>query len=220
MFPVTMMKRAFLPLLAAALACSLSAVRAQAPAADASPAASPALDPIKDIRIVLHTDKGDVEATLFASKAPLTTANFLNLAQQHFYDGLKFHRVIPGFMSQGGDPEGTGRGGPGYTFNDEPNGDRRFDKPGVFAMANRGTNTNGSQFFITHDAVAHLNDGGGAGHYTIFGQVTKGQDLVTNMGQADHIKAIDILDSTVPLFTSQAKQLEEWNLEIKSGKKS
>ena len=155
-----MLKRAFLPLVAVALAfAALPAVRAQ----DAAPAATPATTPqaaIKDIRIVLHTDKGDVEATLFATKAPVTTANFLNLAQQHFYDGLKFHRVIPGFMSQGGDPQGTGMGGPGYTFPDEPNGDRRFDKAGVFAMANRGKDTNGSQFFITHGPVPHLNDGG------------------------------------------------------------
>ena len=207
------MKRAFLPLLAAALALTaLPAARAQ------STTPAPTSDAIKDIRIVLHTDKGDVEATLFASKAPVTTANFLNLAQQHFYDGLKFHRVIPGFMSQGGDPEGSGMGGPGYTFPDEPNGDRRFDKPGVFAMANRGKDTNGSQFFITHNAVPHLNDGGGAGHYTIFGQVTKGQDLVIDMGQDDHIKGIDILDSTAPLFAAESKQIGEWNTELKAKK--
>ena len=211
-----MLKRAFFPLVAAALA--FAALPAPAQDATPAPAVSPAHDPLKDIRIILHTDKGDVEATLFASKAPLTTANFLNLAQQHFYDGLKFHRVIPGFMSQGGDPEGTGMGGPGYTFLDEPNGDRRFDKAGVLAMANYAKNTNGSQFFITHTAVPHLNDGEGMGHYTIFGQVTKGQDFITNMGQNDHIKGIDILDSTVPLFTAEAKQIEEWNAELKAKK--
>ena len=213
-----MLKRTFLPLVAAALAFStLPAAKAQ----DATPAAAAATATasLKDIRIVLHTDSGEVDATLFASKAPLTVANFLNLAQQHFYDGLKFHRVIPGFMSQGGDPQGTGVGGPGYTFPDEPNGDRRFDKAGVFAMANRGKDTNGSQFFITHNAVAHLNDGAGAGHYTIFGQVTKGQDLVTNMGQSDHIKSIDILDPTAPIFAAESKQIGEWNSEIKAAKK-
>lgn len=209
------MKRAFLPLLAVALA-ALPAARAQT-AASPAPVASP--EPGKDVRIVLHTDKGEVEATIFASTAPVTAANFLNLAQQHFYDGLKFHRVIPGFMSQGGDPEGTGRGGPGYQINDEPNGDRRFDKAGVFAMANHGVNTSGSQFFITHGPTEHLNDGGGAGHYTIFGQVTKGLSLVTGMGQDDHIKAIDILDSTVPLFNSQARLIGEWNTAVKAGKK-
>lgn len=214
-----MIKRALLPLIAAALALATSAARAQDPSPAAGNTTSLAAEPIKDIRIVLHTDRGEVEATLFASKAPITTANFLNLAQQHFYDGLKFHRVITGFMSQGGDPQGTGIGGPGYTFNDEPNGDRKFDKAGVFAMANRGTNTNGSQFFITHGSVPHLNDGGGAGHYTIFGQVTKNVDLITTMGQTDHIKSIDILDSTVPLFTAESKQIDEWNAQLKASKK-
>ena len=212
-----MLKRAFLPLVAAAL--GLAALSAPAQDATPPPAASPVLDPIKDIRIILHTDNGNVEATLFASQAPVTTANFLNLARQHFYDGLKFHRVIPGFMSQGGDPRGDGLGGPGYTFPDEPNGDRRFDKPGVFAMANHAKDTNGSQFFITHGPTPHLNDDGGLGHYTIFGQVTKGQSLITNMGQNDHIKGIDILDSTVPLFAAEARQIEEWNVELKAGKK-
>ena len=210
-----MMKRAFLPLIAAAMALATSpTLRAQQAAAPASATAD-----LKDIRIVLHTDHGDVNATLFTSKTPLTVTNFLNLAQQHFYDGLKFHRVIPGFMSQGGDPDGTGKGGPGYTFPDEPNGERRFDKAGVFAMANSGKDTNGSQFFITHNAVSHLNDGAGAGHYTIFGQVTKGQELVTNMGQDDHIKGIDILDPTTPLFSVESKQISDWNAEIKASKK-
>ena len=117
-------------------------------------------------------------------------------------------------MIQGGDPDGTGKGGPGYTFEDEPNGPRRFDKPGVFAMANRGKNTNGSQFFITHNEVAHLNDGAGSGHYTIFGQTTKGQDVVNKITQGDRIKSIDILESTVPLFEAQAKNLTRWNAEL------
>ena len=196
------MKRTLLPLLAFALA-SLPTVRAQ----DAASA-------IKDIPIVIHTDKGDIEATIFASKAPITAANFLNLAQQKFYDGLKFHRVIGQFMIQGGDPAGDGSGGPGYQFEDEPNKDRKFDKPGVFAMANRGANTNGSQFFITHNEVPHLDDGAGMGHYTIFGQTTKGQDVVNNIRQGDHIKSIDILESTVPLFQAQAKNIAHWNEEL------
>ena len=86
-------------------------------------------------------------------------------------------------------------------------------------MANRGKDTNGSQFFITHNAVSHLNDGAGAGHYTIFGQTTKGQDLITNMGQDDHIKGIDILDPTAPLFSAESKQIAEWNTQIKAAKK-
>ena len=199
------MKRTLLPLLALATLASLTAVRAQ----DAGPAAA-----LKDIPIVIHTEKGDIEATIFASKAPITAANFLNLAQQKFYDGLKFHRVISEFMIQGGDPAGNGSGGPGYQFEDEPNGPRRFDKPGVLAMANRGKDTNGSQFFITHNEVAHLNDGAGMGHYTIFGQTTKGQDVVNNIRQGDRIKSIDILDSTAPLFEAQSKNITRWNNEL------
>ncbi len=206
------MKRAFLPLLALALTCAVS-VRAQQP----SPAASTA-EPVKDVRVVIHTDKGDIEATIFASKAPITSANFLNLASQHFYDGTKFHRIIAGFMTQGGDPTGTGMGGPGYQFEDEKNDDRKFDKAGVLAMANKGTNTNGSQFFITHGATPHLNDGGPAGHFNIFGQVTKGQNVVTSLAQGEGIKGIDILDPTGPIFAAQAKNIEDWNKEIKAAK--
>ncbi len=199
------MKRILLPLLACALV-SLPAVRAQ----DAGS--------LKDIPIVIHTDKGDIEATIFASKVPITAANFLNLAQQKFYNGLKFHRVISEFMIQGGDPEGSGKGGPGYTFEDEANGPRHFDKPGVFAMANRGSNTNGSQFFITHKAVFRLDDGEGSGHYTIFGQTTKGQEVVNAITQGDSIKSIDILGPTAPLFESQSKNITLWNGKLASAK--
>ena len=199
------MKRILLPLFAVVFAWQ-PAVRAQ----DASS--------LKDIPIVVHTDKGDIEATIFASKVPVTAANFLNLAQHQFYNGLKFHRVIPGFMIQGGDPEGTGRGGPGYSFEDESNGPRHFDKPGVFAMANAGANTNGSQFFITHKAVFHLDDGEGSGHYTIFGQTTKGQDVVNAITQGDTIKSIDILGPTAPLFESQMKNITLWNSKLPAAK--
>lgn len=201
------MKRILLPLLALAFA-SLPAVRAQ----DSSS--------LKDIPIVVHTDKGDIEATIFASKAPVTAANFLNLAQHKFYDGLTFHRVIPNFMIQGGDPQGTGTGGPGYSFEDESNGSRKFDKPGVFAMANAGANTNGSQFFITHQPVFHLNDGEGAGHYTIFGQTTKGQEVVNAIKQGDKIKSIDIQGPTAPLFESQMKNITLWNSRLPAAKSS
>ena len=121
--------------------------------------------PVQDIRIILHTSKGDIEATLFASKVPMTVANYLNLARQGFYDGLTFHRVIPNFMIQGGDPTGTGRGGPGYKFANEFDDSLRHSKPGIFSMANSGPNTNGSQFFITEQGYASLNQ-----HYTLFGQ--------------------------------------------------
>jgi peptidyl-prolyl cis-trans isomerase B (cyclophilin B) len=156
-----------LALLAGTLLCAMPAL---ADPASPSPAASAsATDSLHDIRVVIHTSKGDIAATLFPSKAPLTVASFLNLAQQKFFDNLKFHRVIHGFMIQGGDPEGTGSGGPGYEFKDEIVPELKFDKPGVLAMANRGQNTNGSQFFITHVPTPHLD-----GHYSIFGQVTAG----------------------------------------------
>ena len=165
--------------------------------------------PVQDVRIVLHTEKGDIEATIFASKVPVTAANFLNLAQQKFYDGLKFHRVIADFMVQGGDPLGTGTGGPGYKFEDEKGGPNKFDKPGTFAMANSGPDTNGSQFFITHVPTPWLN-----GKHTIFGQVTKGQDVVNNVKQGDTIKSIDILDPTAPLFAAQKERVDKFNAQI------
>ena len=187
----------YLAVLSAVTLAALSPARAESPT------------PVQDIRIVLHTEKGDIEATIFASKVPITAANFLNLAQQKFYDGLKFHRVIADFMIQGGDPAGTGSGGPGYTFEDEKGGPSTFDKPGVFAMANRGANTNGSQFFITHVPTPWLN-----GKHTIFGQVTKGQDVVTSITQNDHIKSIDILDSPAPLFAAQKERVDKFNAQI------
>lgn len=162
-------------------------------------------EPLKDIRVVMHTDKGDIEATLFASKTPLTVANFLHLSQKRFYDGLTFHRVIPDFMIQGGDPKGTGTGGPGYSFADEFDPTLRFDKAGIWAMANSGPASNGSQFFITHRPTPHLND-----KHTIFGQTTKGQDVVNKIAGGDKIKSIDILDDAEPLLKSKAAEIEKW----------
>ena len=210
--------RPFLPFLAVLFAAVLPC-RAQ----DASPVASPAATsaPVQDIHVVIHTDKGDIAATLLATHAPVTVANFLNLAQQHFYDGLKFHRVIPQFMIQGGDPAGTGTGGPGYTFDDEPNDPFHFDKAGVLAMANRGKNTNGSQFFITlaeTNRLNYLEDSEHKGHYTIFGQVTKGQEVVNAITQDDKIRSVDILDSTVPLFAAQTKHIDQWNAALSKDK--
>ena len=216
-----MKKPPFLPLLAALFAAALAAspaARAQQASPAPSPAAADSPAPVQDIRVTLHTDKGDVDLTLFATHAPVTVASFLNLAQHHFYDGLTFHRVIHPFMAQGGDPTPTGAGGPGYSFDDEPNGDLRFDKPGVLAMANHGPNTNGSQFFITHVPVPGLNDDQHRGHYTIFGQVTKGQDVVDQIAQGDHIRSVDILDSTQPLFTAQAKHIDLWNSSLAKDK--
>ena len=165
--------------------------------------------PLSDIRIVMKTSKGDIALTVFASKAPITAANFLNLASKKYYDGLTFHRVIRNFMIQGGDPTGTGTGGPGYRFEDEFVPSLRFDGPGVLAMANAGPRTNGSQFFITHVATPHLND-----KHTIFGKVTKGQDVVNAIQQGDKITSIEILDPTDKLFAAQAANIEQWNKTI------
>ena len=128
-----MKTKPLLPLLAVLLTTALAAgpaARAQQPGSASPPASADPAAPVQDIRVTLHTDKGDIDATLFAKQAPVTVANFLNLAQHHYYDGLTFHRVIRSFMIQGGDPAGTGGGGPGYTIDDESNGTMRFDKPG------------------------------------------------------------------------------------------
>lgn len=161
---------------------------------------------VKDIRIEITTSKGVIEATIYASKVPMTAANYLNLAKTGFYNGLTFHRVIPNFMIQGGDPQGTGRGGPGYRFGDEFDSSLRHDGPGVFSMANAGPGTNGSQFFITHKDTPWLD-----GRHSVFGKVTKGQDVVNNIVMGDTIKSIKILDSTDRLFTAQKTNLDKWN---------
>jgi peptidyl-prolyl cis-trans isomerase B (cyclophilin B) len=162
---------------------------------------------MQDIRIILTTNKGPIEATLLASQTPVTVANFLNLATRGYYNGLSFHRVIPDFMIQGGDPEGSGRGGPGYRFEDECKPELQHDRPGIFSMANAGPGTNGSQFFITHVATPWLD-----GKHTVFGSVTKGQDVVNAIKQGDKIEKIEILDSTDDLFAAQKKRIDEWNV--------
>ena len=161
---------------------------------------------LKDIRIILKTDKGSIELTLFPSKAPVTCASFLNLAKKGKYTGVVFHRVIPNFMIQGGDPTGTGRGDRGYKFEDECVPDLKFDRAGRLAMANAGPATNGSQFFITHVPTDWLN-----GKHTIFGQVTAGQSVVDSVAQGDKITAIEVLDSTDELFAAKADRIEKFN---------
>jgi len=175
---------------------------------------------VKDIRIVITTTKGDIEATLTASKTPMTVANFLNLAKRGYYDGIAFHRVIGDFMIQGGDPTETGRGGPGYKFGDEFHPELKHDKKGIFSMANSGKSTNGSQFFITMAPVQSLNN-----RHSVFGSVTKGQDVVDKIigkintrergvkfdGKGDKIKSIKVLDSTDALFAAQKANLTKWN---------
>jgi cyclophilin family peptidyl-prolyl cis-trans isomerase len=132
---------------------------------DAPPAMQ--IDPKKHYTAMFKTDQGDMVIELFADKAPVTVNNFVFLAREGFYNGTTFHRVIEGFMAQGGDPTGSGRGGPGYRFNDEAGAlALKHDGPGVLSMANAGPNTNGSQFFITHVATPHLN-----GKHAVFGKV-------------------------------------------------
>src|SRR6201994_3664439 len=166
---------------------------------------------LKDIRIVIHTSKGDIEATTFPAKTPVTAANFLNLASRKFYDGLSFHRVVPRFVIQGGDPEGTGRGGPGYKFENEIDSSLSHLNVGTLAMANAGANTNGSQFYVTIDSLSPEHVKMLDGSYSIFGQVTKGMEVATKIAQGDKIQAVEILDSTAELFTEQKKRLKDWN---------
>jgi peptidyl-prolyl cis-trans isomerase B (cyclophilin B) len=161
---------------------------------------------MQDIRITLTTDKGPIEAVLYPSKAPVTVANFLNLAKRGYYNGLSFHRVIPDFMVQGGDPTGTGSGGPGYRFEDECTPALKHDKPGIFSMANAGPGTNGSQFFITHVPTPWLD-----GKHTVFGSVTKGQEVVNAIAKGDKIEKIEILDSPDELFAAKKDRLDSWN---------
>jgi cyclophilin family peptidyl-prolyl cis-trans isomerase len=141
------------------------------------------IDPAKKYSAVMSTDKGDITIELFADKAPKTVNNFVFLAREGYYDGTFFHRVIHPFMAQGGDPTGTGSGGPGYKFEDEFHPDLRHDKPGVLSMANAGPNTNGSQFFITHVPTPHLDD-----KHSVFGQVTDGVDNLMAIPERDPSK--------------------------------
>ena len=161
---------------------------------------------IEDIKITLRTDKGNLSITINAANTPITAASFLNLASRGYYDGIIFHRVIPNFMIQGGDPTGTGSGGPGYQFEDECSSSLRHDKPGILSMANAGPGTNGSQFFITHGPQPHLD-----GKHTVFGYVTEGQDIVDSIEQGDSNLAIDVHDSTEALFSQESSRIEEWN---------
>jgi cyclophilin family peptidyl-prolyl cis-trans isomerase len=138
------------------------------------------LDTSKKYVARFKTARGEILFDLFAAKAPMTVENFVNLARAGFYDGTTFHRVIPGFMAQGGDPTGTGRGGPGYQFGDEFDASLRHARPGVLSMANAGPNTNGSQFFITFAPTPHLD-----GRHTVFGQVTNGMDVVNSIRERD-----------------------------------
>lgn len=149
------------------------------------------LDPQKSYVAHFTTSKGEFDVELFARQAPVTVNNFVFLAKDGFYDGVAFHRVIADFMIQGGDPTGTGRGGPGYKWNDEAAALRlRHDAPGVLSMANAGPNTNGSQFFITHGPTPWLD-----GKHAVFGRVTGGgQSVVDAIAQGDKIESVTIVE--------------------------
>ena len=135
----------------------------------------------------IDTDKGTITLELYPEHAPQTVNNFVFLAEEGFYDGVAFHRVIDDFMVQGGDPTGTGRGGPGYTFEDELDGNPLTHERGVLSMANAGPNTNGSQFFITHAPQPHLD-----GRHTVFGKVTDGMDVVDSIAQGDTMQTVSV----------------------------
>jgi peptidyl-prolyl cis-trans isomerase B (cyclophilin B) len=151
------------------------------------------------------TDRGPIRIELYPDKAPLTVANFVNLAQRGFYNGLNFHRVINDFMVQGGCPQGTGTGGPGYKFEDEANNGVGHER-GVLSMANAGPNTNGSQFFITHVATPWLN-----GKHTVFGKVVEGMDVVDSIKQGDQIKSLKIEGDAAAVLAAKADRVADWN---------
>lgn len=157
------------------------------------------IDPKKKYSAVFKTEKGDFTIELFADKTPKTVNNFVFLAREGFYDGTIFHRVISGFMAQGGDPTATGKGGPAYQFADEFHPALKHNSSGILSMANAGPNTNGSQFFITFAPTPHLD-----GRHTVFGKVTKGMDVVQSIPERDpqrpqypgvKINTIEIIES-------------------------
>jgi peptidyl-prolyl cis-trans isomerase B (cyclophilin B) len=156
----------------------------------------------------IQTSKGNIELELTPDKTPVTVANFVNLAQHGFYNGVAFHRVINEFMIQGGDPTGTGAGGPGYRFEDEFDPSLRHTGPGVLSMANAGPGTNGSQFFITHVATPWLD-----GKHSVFGKVIKGQEVVNSIKQGDKIEKVTITGDTTALFNNPKvkEKLASWN---------
>ena len=138
------------------------------------------LDASKDYSAVLYTENGNITIDLFEDKVPLTVENFINLSKSGYYNNVGFHRIIPGFMAQTGDPTSTGAGGPGYSFEDEFHPDLVHKGEGIVSMANRGPNTNGSQFFITYASTPHLD-----GKHSIFGKVTSGMQIVTLLAPRD-----------------------------------
>ena len=164
------------------------------------------------MKVKIMTDKGDININLLPEKSPVTVANFVNLAKKGYYDGLKFHRVIDNFMAQGGDPTGTGAGGPGYQFEDEVNNGLNFSKAGKLAMANAGPGTNGSQFFITTVPTEWLN-----GNHTIFGEVVSDDDLkvVKKLSNGDVMKKVVVEGDVDAFLKTQKNRVDSWNKTLK-----
>ena len=164
------------------------------------------------MKVKIITAKGDVNINLLPDKSPVTVANFVNLAKKGYYDGLKFHRVIDNFMAQGGDPTGTGMGGPGYRFEDEVNNGLNFSKAGKLAMANAGSGTNGSQFFITTVPTEWLN-----GNHTIFGEVVSDADLavVKKLSNGDIMTKVVVEGDVDAFLKTQKTRVDSWNKTLK-----
>lgn len=164
------------------------------------------------MKVKIITAKGDVNINLLPDKSPVTVANFVNLAKKGYYDGLKFHRVIDNFMAQGGDPTGTGMGGPGYRFEDEVNNGLNFSKAGKLAMANAGPGTNGSQFFITTVPTEWLN-----GNHTIFGEVVSDADLavVKKLSNEDVMTKVVVEGDVDAFLKTQKTRVDSWNKTLK-----
>lgn len=161
------------------------------------------------MNVKFKTTKGEINLTLFPEKSPVTVASFVNLVNHGYYNGLKFHRVIEDFMAQGGDPTGTGMGGPGYRFEDEVNNGLEFSVPGKLAMANAGPGTNGSQFFITTVPTEWLN-----GNHTIFGEVISDKDLeiVKKLSNGDVMEEVTVSGEGIEEFLkTQKNRIDEWN---------
>ena len=164
------------------------------------------------MKVKIMTEKGDININLLPEKSPVTVANFVHLATKGYYDGLKFHRVLDNFMAQGGDPTGTGAGGPGYRFEDEVNNGLNFSKAGKLAMANAGPGTNGSQFFITTVPTEWLN-----GNHTIFGEVVSDDDLkvVKKLSNGDVMKKVVVEGDVDAFLKTQKNRVDSWNKTLK-----
>jgi peptidyl-prolyl cis-trans isomerase B (cyclophilin B) len=162
---------------------------------------------VREVNAVVRTSKGDIKLRLFADKAPITVANFVNLAKRGYYDGLAFHRVIPDFMVQGGCPHGTGTGGPGYRFEDECTPELKHDAAGKLSMANSGPGTNGSQFFITHIETPWLD-----GRHTVFGEVLDAGDqaVIDAIAKGDILESIE-LEGEEEVLAAEAERVSAWN---------